>query len=454
MPASMSTNSTTEVATQKMSEFQYRIEAYSSGKEVKWSLFATGKRASIGKIIVQLIPCCEEHFDLHNSQVERASSFDSECKDGSSHRSESETDIFMTDCNVNMNTETVSCHRAPYIFVENVFIDKRFRGRNLSSYMLQYCKSYFIGLNKSRWYYRYIELEAEEDMDHYGKLVDLYLRNGYQVLYGSDSKEFKVLYNGEQTFRVVPMRNFLFKPEPLIFPLTNGVSSKLDNREELGDMKELHTFDFVQSMKEETVKRSRLKMTISDALIYLNELFPGSLRRATAISQEIEAAGHPEWLQFVGLIMGVGLLQNQLLWCAPFSQSDKKSIGQLLPLWAHADDCSSWAVKDTAALRQDAMPWSCYEYLFTLLTRGKNRRIHSIPLEGLETLRYFNVDISDNTGGNILEEALGVQFWVGILRKCQKSAESKLKTESISQSKFEDKHARLLDTFCPEVIAW
>mmetsp|Transcript_7177 Transcript_7177/g.9349 ORF Transcript_7177/g.9349 Transcript_7177/m.9349 type:complete len:427 (+) Transcript_7177:375-1655(+) len=406
---------------------EFRVETYVSGKNVKWSLFKEGKRGSIGKVIVQLRPCCDFHFAQHNELI---GNVDVESKVSEQHS----TAVSFS-----------RCEEEPFVFLENVFVDRKFRGRNLATLMLKHCADYFFRLNQVHWFYQYIELEAEEDMDQFGKLVDLYLRNRYQVFRNSHAKEFKVLYNGDQTFRVVPMRKYLFKPVSLnAYKIASGLRSCPETKQSI---------DMVSRLRIETCKNNRLRMTMLEAMQFVNECYPGTLEKASRVSKVLREEGHPEWLQTVGFILSVGLLQNRLIWQMSFE--DKKDIGSgFLPEWAHEDFSSLWKIDyESGSGLAPEMIWSCYEYLFTVLTGvRKNRKALSIPEEGLFAIRYFKVNY---TQPEVSDQAKEVQFWVQTLRNADEKAEKELKTVQVHEpaqvSKVDE---QLLTRFCPDIIAW
>jgi GNAT superfamily N-acetyltransferase len=224
--------------------------------ELKWLIFAEGKRASLGKLVA------EARRDTREA------------------------------------------------FVKSIFLRPSLRGGGLSLALLEACKHYVrdeLGCHA-------LALEAEEDMARYGRLVALYERAGFRVLEGVTT--FKMLYSGDETYRVVPMRCGLLGASPAFAAF-------------------LFSFSGAARLAEEARSLARMELGVWDALQRLGPP-EGALRRAVRFMGFAQDDGQPDWMQCLCLVEGLGRLQREWLWQALEGNSLREAMETDVPAPAPA----------------------------------------------------------------------------------------------------------------------
>ena len=292
--------------------------------------------------------------------------------------------------------------RVETALIENVAVSLKFRGNGFGEYLLELCKVYF----KQR-HISHFALEAEEDMARYGKLVRFYEVNGFQV--SRPEAKPKLLYNGDQTLRVVNMEQVLQEPheEPSGMPSTSSLPRFMSLR-------------FAETMLQETLTHTRSRLTMKDALLLAEKLRPGVIARGVWLAMALEDGEHPEWLQAVGLIYGVGVIQGSFAWEAPITDTRLAFVKRVkLPSWALSD-------KDG--------PWNNKVYLRAVLTaRQDNRAKILLPPEGLSVFE------EDPAGQSVWKQLLE-QYAVDFGQTCS--------------GDLSPIHLRMLDMYFPEPLCW
>lgn len=144
-------------------------------------------------------------------------------------------------------------------FIKSLSLIESLRGAGISLFLLEACKKYL----KEECGCGYVELDAEEDMTRFKKLVDYYRRAGFQ----ETVRPVRMLYNGDDTYRVVSMRCYL--------SLTALMQEK--------------SIGFWEALLE-------------------CEHFDSLVTRVVVAKVE----SHPEWLQFMVLIHGMGIPNSVL----------------------------------------------------------------------------------------------------------------------------------------------
>ena len=320
-----------------------------TGKNIKFTLFVPPKRASIGKLIATTREEGEEGW---------------------------------------------------LVCIDNVAVNRKFRGNGFGAYLLQLCYAYFEQRNM-----HHFALEAEEDMARYGKLVAFYEVNGFKVR--RPQAQHRLLYNGDQTLRVVEMRRI-------------SASSQRSVPAALSCDHLLNTPEFAAKMCEEATVCTRSRMSMKDALLMADSLCPGVIANGVSLATALEEEGHPEWLQVLGLIYAVGVVQAAFAWETPVVDTSLAFVKKVkLPKWA--------TTKETG-------PWSNFSYLGAILgTRMDNRSGSQLPREALSVFG---------------EEPVGQNFWKSMLFQCAETCESP------APSSLGDVHLRMLDMYFPELISW
>ena len=300
-----------------------------NGTELKWCIFSKGIRGSVGKIIV----------DLHGPLS---------------------------------------------AIVKVVFVRKEFRGFGLGTVLMQHAQQALLANGFER-----LELEAEEDVGNYGKLVGLYEHCGFFVTPGmKETYE----YNGDQTFRKVHMTCNL---HALRQPDENAV---------LG-------FEFAHAMHVEAVELSRthpLRLTFMEALRAVDTVSPGSLSQALRSARYVRERGHPDWMELAAGLRFLGQVQYLFNdWRAPYAVAVRATTPDVagrdddgermqgapksgpLPAWANPAVTSVVAPDRFPAgvgLDEVLVTWSEAELAYVLVNHAG-----SAPHEMAQLLRYHRM---------------------------------------------------------------
>mmetsp|Transcript_12630 Transcript_12630/g.24496 ORF Transcript_12630/g.24496 Transcript_12630/m.24496 type:complete len:389 (-) Transcript_12630:159-1325(-) len=272
-------------------ELRIERQEFSEAKEVRWLVFHASKRGAQGKLIAQL-----------GSEDDRKG------------------------------------------FIKAISVRPKYRGHNLTQKMLEMCKDFM----RDDLQYDFVWLEAEEDMSRFGKLVALYESAGFRVI--ETGGPFKMLYNGDETFRVVPM----------------GC--------ELGLAVAKHLYTLAHALqRRETVRSSdSLFKSVWDVLTSTRGLAKAAKRMRLA-----ESNGHPDWVQFLALIQHLGSLSSHASWEAAIENNSEKPLS------------SVW-LADLPPSASDAMAIGCGSDVIDALTQlgtSETRPPQPAPHSGLESLQ-------------------------------------------------------------------
>uniref|UniRef100_A0A7S2RE40 Inositol oxygenase n=1 Tax=Mucochytrium quahogii TaxID=96639 RepID=A0A7S2RE40_9STRA len=174
----------------------------------------------------------------------------------------------------------------PDAFIKTISVRNAFRGRNLAIKLLETCKTYLsedLGCTG-------VCLEAEEDMSRHGKLVGLYKSAGFKVIPGI--KDFKLLYHGDEMYRVVPMRCELRPSDQAIVPwdvLSFSFAMELQNEVIQGEMREcLNVWEMLERFELVNFAKKARSVCLSH--------------------------GHPDWLQFLVILQLLAVVNEKLTW--------------------------------------------------------------------------------------------------------------------------------------------
>jgi len=386
--------------TELASQSDMYLEAINGdGPELRWCIFSKGKRGPIAKIIVDTRPRKIQSDDYE-----------------------------------------------PTAHIVNVHVRPEYRGKHLGEHLVRLAQV-AMKTNGFIW----MTLEAEENVEHHGKLVGLYKRCGFEVYPVID--HYPLEYNGDECFRKVPMRCHLTticlegpttispkqqptttstamstittttipSPEP-----TKEVASHLPTADDIFRSRFASAL-FVQEMKREAMtllQTSPLNITVLMALDWIDQILaPGSMELAIRSGSLIRSRGHPDWMELAGYLRGVGRVQEKWTnWHAPFmvSVEEMASRGGLAaeperqsddededgPLISPADrlvksgplpfelcDVSAMSVFiDPERYSQEGvdealMMWSPNEFAFIALTMGDRC---TAPKEMAQMIRYAN----------------------------------------------------------------
>jgi len=237
-----------------------RVEATAAGTEMKWCLFAKDVRGSVGKIVV-----------------------DTRDDGGGAAK------------------------------VVAVFVRPEFRGRRLGELLVRRAERalYDNGFDA-------VELDAEEKVDHHGRLVGLYEECGFRVC---DDWRVTYEYNDEEAYRKVHMRC------DLRAMFEGGVSA---SQPASGDEPRAApwsglalSFEFVSRLRREAIElivTAPLHLDVRAALARVERAHPAARDSALRAGVWIRRQGHPDWLELAGYLRHVGRAQELWTkWQTPFA---------------------------------------------------------------------------------------------------------------------------------------
>jgi hypothetical protein len=382
--------------TQLASQSEMRLEQMDNGStEIKWCIFTKGLRAPIAKIIV----------DTHQKKVQD--------------------------------------DHEPVAHIVNVFVRPEFRGKHLGEHLVRLAQ---IAMRENGFFW--MTLEAEEKVEHYGRLVSLYDRCGFHIYPVMDN--YPMEYNGDECYRKVPMRcklaDLQLDNEPTTPPRQSAIthcSPPSSPRRDLPTTTTTTTttcsppvrsyspfstrftsVPFVEEMKRESIyilQACSFNVDVILALDWIDQhLCPGTMEHAFRTGMHIRALGHPDWMELAGYLRHVGRIQEKWTnWHAPFMVQipNSSSRGRKVPLEVeeHAtssddesDDHGNSQVKSgplphelceegktrtfvdpehysQQGVDESVLTWGPNEYAYLSLTYG-NRT--SSPHEMAQVLRY------------------------------------------------------------------
>ncbi|GBG32523.1 Inositol oxygenase [Hondaea fermentalgiana] len=387
-----------------------RVERQECGKEVKWLVFHEDKRGAQGKLVAQLHECGAA---------------------GEPTRAEERQG-----------------------FIKAVSVRPKLRGQNVALALLEMCKDFM----RDHLGYCCVLLEAEEDMARFGKLVGLYERAGFEVVDMPNGSSFKMLYNGDETYRVVPMRCNLRAQGGFL-------------------VSQMQRLSLVHALAKREATRSSTRCTISiwDALSR-----SGGLARATSRMRAAESCGHPDWVQFLALVQHLGAFSRQGDWGQPVAAVE--GADSLSDLWlagmpattaqAAQAGCEEASIKlmgeveansgDQTELQAPHLDgvqpvWSDDEYLYTVFE--KNACV--LPSAFLHMLRFRRLDKLLQAG--VYDKILGpgdrsalswVHLYAQLWRNALLPAALALNSDDPASEQDLLRAKMLARKFAPEPLAW
>mmetsp|Transcript_25797 Transcript_25797/g.73067 ORF Transcript_25797/g.73067 Transcript_25797/m.73067 type:complete len:393 (+) Transcript_25797:34-1212(+) len=291
------------------------LERDATRGEFKWIVFTDGKRGSVGKLLAELKP--------------------PGAREG---------------------------------FVKSISLRPNFRGKGTGLVLLEQCKAFF----RDELGCLAVALEAEEDMDRFGKLVALYEKAGFRVV--GDPASFKLLYHDEETLRVVPMRC--------------GLAASAGGAAE-GQPSGRFSRAFAAAMVDECRRATRGNLTVWEALEEID-----AVPKAVHAARTAASLGHADWVAFLAIVHCLGGVAARWNWDAtggspaPVDASAAGSVTWLADVQA---DLSAFLTEEEHSLfeaganagamaeephnpvaRDPLQPvWSGNEYLFHVLSKNE-----------------------------------------------------------------------------------
>jgi GNAT superfamily N-acetyltransferase len=218
----------------------------------------------------------------------------------------------------------ILANHEPSAHIVNVFVRKEYRGRKLGEHLV-YLAQQALRDNGFVW----VTLEAEENVEHHGRLVSLYERCGFHIF--PVLPTFQLIYNGDECFRKIPMRcnltemHFDTENEEAPSTLTSSSSSSLatSTAPSLSETADRYgSLHFVEELKREALNILRscpANLDIPTALSWIDDHIPGTMEHACRVASRVRMLGHPDWMELAGFLLHLGRIQEKwVAWHAPY----------------------------------------------------------------------------------------------------------------------------------------
>ena len=380
----------------------------------------------------------------------------------------------------------------PTAHIVNVFVRPEHRGKKLGEHLVRLAQT-AMRENGFVW----MTLEAEEKVEHHGRLVALYERCGFSV-HPPDIK-IPLEYNGDECYRKVPMRCNLLRlrfddeENMSVQPQDGSSASSSSSSGSASVSSALNRFassSFVEEMKREVLhllQMGSLNVDILTAIEYVDQhIASGTMESAFRTGLHIRSLGHPDWMELAGYLRHVGRIQEKWTeWHSPYMvriegdrqpQQSRRSVTESdaeegdedgegeMPIKTGplprelCDDRQSRVFIDPERYTQEGvdeamLTWTPSEYAFLALTFGDRC---SAPGEMAQVLRYAECPAWLETQDYAYLESYGdadLKRLVVQFKSCLDESDRRQGGE-MSGNKMEEARARLaelVDKYCSDV---